>query len=173
MIELSNRINHQARALDGEIHTLEESEQILQHEVENGVQGLTYVKLSWAECKKLLALAEKKAADDVVALVVTDIMSTSVSFEQALTDIPSLESATAMLKPKLMQPHVTFAEGSEQPASAQSEATSQPKESATMGIKLPIPPVTLHSSFRLSSSFFNYFVFQLLSRLVAEVIIFL
>ena len=47
------------------------------------MQGLIEVELSWAECRDLLALAEKKAADAAVALVVIDIVITSVSLKQA------------------------------------------------------------------------------------------
>ena len=53
---------NQAKALDREIYILEEREPILQHEVESGVQDLTEVELSWAECRSLIVSVEKKVA---------------------------------------------------------------------------------------------------------------
>ena len=76
------QLYNQAKALDGEIHTLEEKKPILQHEVESSIQGLTEVELSWAECRNSLASAEKKAADAVIAMAVSDIITASVSLEQ-------------------------------------------------------------------------------------------
>ena len=70
-----------AKALDGEIHLLEESEQILENKVESGIQGLIKVELSWAKCKDLLASAEKKATDVVLALLVTNIITNLVSLK--------------------------------------------------------------------------------------------
>ena len=75
------QLYNQAKALDREIHIFEEREPILQYKVESSVQGLTKVELSWAECTSMMALAEKKAVDTAVALVVTDIITTLDSLE--------------------------------------------------------------------------------------------
>ena len=75
------KLYKQAKALDGEIHTLEEREPILLHEVESSVHGLIEVELLWAKCRELLASTKKKAADAIVALMVTDIITSSVSLE--------------------------------------------------------------------------------------------
>lgn len=77
------QLYNQAKALDGEIQILEEREPILQHEVESSVDGLIEVELSWVECRNLIASTEKKAVDAVVALVVNDMITDSVSLEQA------------------------------------------------------------------------------------------
>ena len=73
------QLYNQAKTLDGEIHTLEEREPILQHEMESDIHGLTEVKLSWAEYRNLLASVEKKVANMVVASVVSDIIMAFVS----------------------------------------------------------------------------------------------
>ena len=79
------------------------------------MQGLTKVELSWVECRELLALAEEKAADAVVALVVTNIINASISFEQALAKAPNLESATILPGLAFVQPQVTPIDGNKQP----------------------------------------------------------
>ena len=43
------RLYNEAKALDGEIHFLEEREQVMENEVESSVQGLTKVELSLAK----------------------------------------------------------------------------------------------------------------------------
>ena len=67
--------------LYGEIQILEEIEPIMQHEVKNGVHGLTEVELSWSKCRNLMASAEKKVADAVATLVVSDMIMASISIE--------------------------------------------------------------------------------------------
>ena len=79
--DITLQLYNQTKALDGEIYILEEREPILQHEFESGVQGLIEVDLSWAECRRLMVLAEKKAANDAMALVVIDIITASISVE--------------------------------------------------------------------------------------------
>ena len=96
------RLYNQARALDEEIHLLKEREQILESEAEGGIQGLTEVELSWAECRDMLTNTEKKVVDAAVALIVTDIISASVSLEQTTTvAAPNLVSANLLSKPTL------------------------------------------------------------------------
>ena len=72
------RLYNEAKALDGEIHFLEEREQVMENEVESSVQGLTKVELSLAKWRSLLTSFEKKTVNAVVALVVTDIISALV-----------------------------------------------------------------------------------------------
>ena len=73
-----------------------------QSEVESGVQGLTKVELSQAECKSLLPLAKKKAVDAIVALMVTDIINASVSLEQAQVVVSAIELAITLSNPNLI-----------------------------------------------------------------------
>ena len=72
------QLYNQAKALDGNNHLLKEKEQILENEVEFGVQGFTEVDQSWVEYRGFLASIEKKAADVAIALVITNIISALV-----------------------------------------------------------------------------------------------
>ena len=50
--------------------------------MESGIHGLTEVELLWAECRNLMALIKKKVVDAVMALVVSNMITTSTFLEQ-------------------------------------------------------------------------------------------
>ena len=97
------QLYNQAKALDGEIHLLNERDHILENEVENGVRGLTEVEFSLAKCRCLLASVEKKTAHAAIALVVTDIISASISLEQTTIAPLGPKSSTPSSEPILPQ----------------------------------------------------------------------
>ena len=132
------QLYNQAKALDGEIHTLEEREPILQHEMESSVQGLIEVKLAWAECKELLALTKKKVATTIVALMVTDIISASISLEQTQAKALAIESTIILFKPDIVPQETPRAEGEEQPGDVQPEETIYCIEGTIVRINLLI-----------------------------------
>ena len=88
----------------------------MESEVEAGITGLPKIERYWAECRTTLAEIEKKGADVVVALVVTDIISASASLEQAAdveVAIPMLVATDLPSKPTI--PHqATFTEAQQE-----------------------------------------------------------
>ena len=84
--------------------------------------------MSWAEYRNLLALAEKKAVDAVVALVVTDINSALVSFKQTHIEISDPKSATTLSEPVISLQEVPRADRGEHIENLPPEGISNPEE---------------------------------------------
>ena len=110
--------------LDGEIKILEGKEPNLQHKVESGVQGLIEVELSSAKCRNLMASVENKAANAAVSLVVSDMITGSVSLEQAHVEAFTADPRSVPDPTMVLQvPHDV--ESEHQSESVQPEGVSQ------------------------------------------------
>ena len=72
------------------------------------------MELSWAKRRSLMASAEKKAADTIVALMVTDIITALVPLERAQVDTSTTELAN-LPEPAPVLQETEGAEGEEQP----------------------------------------------------------